>query len=88
MFIAYPIIFNLHTIFTEPRYASLPNIMTARKKPIEKITAHDLGIVLTPQLEVLRFQDPPKRVGGVKVSGLEIGDAALLKIYFKGGKCR
>jgi electron transfer flavoprotein alpha/beta subunit len=57
-------------IMTEPRYASLPNIMKAKKKPLEKITPQDLGIDLTPRLEVLQFQEPPKRVGGGKVSSL------------------
>ena len=77
-----PTIYSTHTMFKEPRYASLPNIMKARKKPIEKITAQDLGIDLTPRLEVLRFQEPPKRVGGAKVSGLQIGYTTLMQTFF------
>lgn len=52
----------------EPRYASLPNIMKAKKKPIEKITPADLGVDLAPRLETLKVAEPPKRVGGGKVS--------------------
>ena len=51
----------------EPRYASLPNIMKAKKKPIEKLTPADLGVDLTPILETLKVAEPPKRVGGGKV---------------------
>lgn len=51
----------------EPRYASLPNIMKAKKKPIEKLTPADLGVDLTPVLETIKVAEPPKRVGGGKV---------------------
>jgi len=54
----------------EPRYASLPNIMKAKKKPIEKLTANDLGVDLTPVLETIKVTEPPKRVGGGKVSSV------------------
>ena len=54
-------------ILKEPRYASLPNIMKAKKKPIEKLTPVDLGVDLTPQLETITVREPPKRVGGGKV---------------------
>ena len=56
------------TRFSEPRYASLPNIMKAKKKPIEKLTPADLGVDLAPLLETLKVAEPPKRVGGGKVS--------------------
>ncbi len=52
---------------TEPRYASLPNIMKAKKKVIEKLSAEDLGVDLTPRLETLKVTEPPERVGGGKV---------------------
>jgi len=55
----------------EPRYASLPNIMKAKKKPIEKLTPADLGVDLTPVLEMIKVTEPPKRVGGGKVSNVE-----------------
>lgn len=51
----------------EPRYASLPNIMKAKKKTIEKFSASDLGVDLTPLLETVKVAEPPKRVGGSKV---------------------
>lgn len=51
----------------EPRYASLPNIMKAKKKPIEKFTPADLGVDLTPRIETLKVTEPAKRVGGGKV---------------------
>jgi electron transfer flavoprotein beta subunit len=58
----------LITSHKEPRYASLPNIMKAKKKPLEKLTAEDLGVDLAPRLETLKVAEPPKRVGGGKVS--------------------
>ncbi len=51
----------------EPRYASLPNIMKAKKKPIDSITVADLGIDLTPSLVTLKVSEPPKRKAGIKV---------------------
>ena len=56
-----------NTLFLEPRYASLPNIMKAKKKPFEKLTPADLGIDFTPRLETIKVTEPPKRVGGGKV---------------------
>jgi len=55
----------------EPRYASLPNIMKAKKKGIEKVTASDLGVDLTPMLETISVREPLKRVGGGKVGSVE-----------------
>jgi electron transfer flavoprotein alpha/beta subunit len=51
----------------EPRYASLPNIMNARKKKIEKLKPTDLGVDLMPIIETIKVSEPPKRVGGTKV---------------------
>jgi electron transfer flavoprotein beta subunit len=51
----------------EPRYASLPNIMKAKKKPIADKSAADYSVDLTPHLEVLKTSEPPGRKGGVKV---------------------
>ena len=55
----------------EPRYASLPNIMKAKKKPVEKLKPEDLGVDLTPILETLKVAEPPKRVGGAKVESVD-----------------
>jgi electron transfer flavoprotein beta subunit len=54
----------------EPRYASLPNIMKARKKPIETVKPADLGVDPAPRLSVLSVAEPPKRVAGVKVGSV------------------
>jgi electron transfer flavoprotein beta subunit len=53
-----------------PRYASLPNIMKAKKKPIETVKVEDLGIDIRPRLEVLKVVEPPKRQGGVRVGSV------------------
>jgi len=54
----------------EPRYASLPNIMKARKKPIETVKPADLGVDPTPRLTVLKVVEPPKRQAGKKVASV------------------
>ena len=54
----------------EPRYASLPNIMKAKKKSIEQIIAKDLGVDLAHRLQQLKVEEPPKRKGGIKVSSV------------------
>jgi electron transfer flavoprotein beta subunit len=52
----------------EPRYATLPNIMKAKKKPMETITPAALGVDVTPRLTTLKVVEPPKRKGGGKVA--------------------
>ena len=52
----------------EPRYVKLPNIMKAKKKPLDVITPTDLGVDIAPRLEVLKVEEPPKRSGGIKVA--------------------
>ncbi|MGE4064076.1 MAG: electron transfer flavoprotein subunit beta/FixA family protein [Rhodospirillaceae bacterium] len=52
----------------EPRYASLPNIMKAKKKTIETLAPDTLGVDVAPRLSVLKVQEPPKRQGGAKVA--------------------
>ncbi len=52
----------------EPRYASLPNIMKAKKKPIDEKTPEDFGVDVAPRLVVLMVEEPPKRQAGVKVA--------------------
>ena len=51
----------------EPRYASLPNIMKAKKKPIEQLTPEALGVDVTPRLKTLKVAEPAKRGAGIKV---------------------
>jgi electron transfer flavoprotein beta subunit len=50
-----------------PRYASLPNIMKAKKKPLDVVKAEELGVDLTPRLKTLKVTEPPKRKAGIKV---------------------
>ena len=54
----------------EPRYASLPNIMKAKKKPIETVAPDALGVDITPRLTTLKVTEPAKRKGGVKVASV------------------
>jgi electron transfer flavoprotein beta subunit len=54
----------------EPRYASLPNIMKAKKKPIDSFKPDDLGVDVTPRLAILKVDEPPRRKGGVKVASV------------------
>ena len=54
----------------EPRYASLPNIMKAKKKPIDQMTAADLGVDATPRVQQIKVEEPPKRKAGIKVASV------------------
>src|ERR1700744_3870302 len=62
-----PAIVTTDLRLNEPRYASLPNIMKAKKKPIDEKSAADYSVDLTPHLEILKTSEPPGRKGGVKV---------------------
>ena len=55
----------------EPRYASLPNIMKAKKKPLDVLTPDELGVDLTPTVEVLSVEAPAERQAGIKVESVE-----------------
>jgi electron transfer flavoprotein beta subunit len=52
----------------EPRYASLPNIMKAKKKPIDTVSPADLGVDVAPRLVTVKVEEPPKRKAGIKVA--------------------
>jgi electron transfer flavoprotein beta subunit len=65
-----PAIVTADLRLNEPRYASLPNIMKARKKPIETMKPGDLGVDVTPRLTVLKVVEPPKRQAGKKVGSV------------------
>ncbi|MDD2058374.1 electron transfer flavoprotein subunit beta/FixA family protein [Pseudomonas sp. GD03860] len=54
----------------EPRYASLPNIMKAKKKPLDVVEAQTLGVDIAPRLSTLKVEDPPVRQGGIKVGSV------------------
>jgi electron transfer flavoprotein beta subunit len=63
-----PAIVTTDLRLNEPRYASLPNIMKAKKKPLEELAPEALGIDVTPKLKVLKTAEPPGRSAGVKVA--------------------
>src|SRR5499427_7872915 len=65
-----PAIVTTDLRLNEPRYASLPNIMKARKKPIDNLKPADLGVDPTPRLTTLKVAEPPKRKAGVKVGSV------------------
>jgi electron transfer flavoprotein beta subunit len=62
-----PAIVTTDLRLNEPRYASLPNIMKAKKKPIDTLAPEALGVDVSPRLETLKVEEPPKRTAGIKV---------------------
>jgi electron transfer flavoprotein beta subunit len=66
-----PAIVTTDLRLNEPRYASLPNIMKAKKKPIDMKAPGDYGVDVTPRLKVLKVTEPPKRAGGIKVETVQ-----------------
>ncbi|QDG93906.1 electron transfer flavoprotein subunit beta/FixA family protein (plasmid) [Rhizobium sp. NIBRBAC000502774] len=65
-----PAIVTTDLRLNEPRYASLPNIMKAKKKPLDKKTPTDLGVDIAPRLKVLKTEEPAGRKAGVKVGSV------------------
>ncbi len=66
-----PAIVTTDLRLNEPRYASLPNIMKAKKKPIDEKSPADLGVDAAPRLKVLSVEEPPKRQAGIKVKTVQ-----------------
>jgi electron transfer flavoprotein beta subunit len=66
-----PAVLTTDLRLNEPRYASLPNIMKAKKKPIEQTTPEALGVDVAPRLVTLKVEEPPKRQGGKKVGSVQ-----------------
>jgi len=66
-----PAIITTDLRLNEPRYASLPNIMKAKKKPIEEIMANDLGVDILQKLEILKVEEPQKRESGIMVKSVD-----------------
>merc|ERR1712079_617731 len=66
-----PAVLSADLRLNEPRYATLPNIMKAKKKKIDKMTPKDLGVDTGPRMEVLSVEDPPVREAGAKVADVE-----------------
>jgi electron transfer flavoprotein beta subunit len=65
-----PAVVSVDLRLNEPRYASLPNIMKAKKKPLDVLKPDDLGVDVTPRLHYLKFEEPPKRQAGAKVASV------------------
>ena len=66
-----PAIVTCDLRLNEPRYASLPNIMKAKKKPIEQLNASELGVDTKPRIDQIKVEEPPKRKAGIKVASVE-----------------
>ncbi|MCT6855878.1 electron transfer flavoprotein subunit beta/FixA family protein [Bombella pollinis] len=66
-----PAVITADLRLNEPRYASLPNIMKARKKPLETLEAASLGVDLTPHLTVVKVAEPPQRTAGIIVETVD-----------------
>ncbi|RBQ57413.1 electron transfer flavoprotein subunit beta/FixA family protein, partial [Burkholderia contaminans] len=62
-----PAVITTDLRLNEPRYVTLPNIMKAKKKPLETVKPEDLGVDVAPRLKTLKVVEPPKRAAGVKV---------------------
>ena len=65
-----PAIITTDLRLNEPRYASLPNIMKAKKKPLDTLSAEDLGVDVAPKLKIVKTAEPPGRSAGVKVESV------------------
>lgn len=67
-----PAVITTDLRLNEPRYATLPNIMKAKQKPLEEITAEDLCVDLNPRLKTLHISEPPPRKSGIRVENVDI----------------
>ena len=65
-----PAVLTVDLRLNEPRYASLPNIMKAKKKPLDKITPEELGVDVTPRVTVVKVDEPPARDAGIIVASV------------------
>ena len=65
--LALPAVVTTDLRLNEPRYVTLPNIMKAKKKPLDSVKPEDLGVDVTPRLKTLKVAEPPKRGAGIKV---------------------
>jgi len=68
--VSMPAVISVDLRLNEPRYASLPNIMKAKKKPIDSLSVDELGIDITPRLTVLKVEEPEARKAGIKVGSV------------------
>jgi electron transfer flavoprotein beta subunit len=72
-----PAVFTADLRLNEPRYATLPNIMKAKKKPVDVKDAADLGVDCAPRIETLSLEDPPARAAGIPVEDVDVLVAKL-----------
>ena len=66
-----PAVITADLRLNEPRYATLPNIMKAKKKKLDKMKPEDLGVEITEHLKIVRVEDPPTRAAGIKVETVD-----------------
>lgn len=66
-----PLIITTDLRLNEPRFASLPNMMKAKKKPLEKLKLNDFDVGLSARLEVLKVEEPAAREAGIKVGSVD-----------------
>ena len=66
-----PAIVSVDLRLNEPRYASLPNIMKAKKKPLDSLTVDELGVDISPRLTIVRVEEPATREAGIKVADVK-----------------
>ena len=66
-----PAIVSVDLRLNEPRYASLPNIMKAKKKPLDSLTVDDLGVDIKPRLTIVKVEEPAAREAGIKVANVK-----------------
>ena len=69
--ISMPAIVSVDLRLNEPRYASLPNIMKAKKKPLDSLTVDDLGVDITARLTIVKVEEPAEREAGIKVADVK-----------------
>lgn len=69
--VSLPAVITADLRLNEPRFVKLPNLMMARKKPIETVNADELGLNLAPRLNLLKVNEPPARKPGIKVNSVE-----------------
>ena len=68
--VSMPAVISVDLRLNEPRYASLPNIMKAKKKPIDSLSVDELGVDISPRLTVLKVEEPEARQAGIKVESI------------------
>ena len=66
-----PAIVSVDLRLNEPRYASLPNIMKAKKKPLDSLTVDELGVDISPRLTIVKVEEPAAREAGIKVADVK-----------------